>query len=497
MPIPVFVSYSHRNTHEKEALCGHLTTLPDVTLEVWSDTDILPGDRWEEKITTALNESKVAVLLVTTEFLNSQYITSKELPRLLERHQERDLRVIPVIARSCAWSLQKWLSSLQVLPKGGGPIWRDDSGSSVADSLNAVVLSINEALSSKSSKPEQREPVNLAASATSRVNPIVDGLDALAKLRDTVDVDSTIAQFRHDFRHARSQIECVRHYKQLHDELHTIHTRSYRQLVDNARWFPAEPSVCRSFDSVFADLQSSVRALKRIQQAAPADATSASWIKSIEAAVELLDTANNNLDADALSAAIGSLRRVLSQEPGRLDINMNSAARSINVAQLARAFASIHQALVSSGSTGKLLDDVQAGRSNLEALDEEWAALVRLHRDWEEVESTLRLIDESIGGSDRQPANDELRELRIQFSFLTDAVARLIVADSGDWLDALRDAHERLSAALAQRDDAGSRRRYVVFRSFAGRRFENLDAELKELCATLSVVGSRLAALGA
>jgi hypothetical protein len=498
MSIPVFVSYSHRNDQEKEALCGFLRSLPDVTLDVWSDKEIAPGDEWEKVIDAALDRAKVAVLLITTDFLNSQYVKSKELPRILQRQRVDNVRVVPVIARSCPWNLQKWLSSLQVLPAGGRPIWRDTSNS-VDDTLNEVAQAIMELLVPQISKESPREVrPSIAESAAARVNPIVDGLDALTALRQVTDVAETIASFREDFRNARLRIEFVTYYKRLHDELHTIHTRCYRQLVDNARWFPAEASVCRSFIAVHADLQTSVLELNRIEKKAPPGVAAANWIRSIEEAAANLGTATGTASTAALNAAIAGLRRVLTQEPGRLDVNMNGAARDMNVKQLVRALRNVRHVLVRDSATAMLVDDFDTGLRNLEVLEGEWTILVELHRAWEEVEATLRLIDESIRtAGDGDMVADELRELRIQFNFLTEAIARLIASDDGDWLDSLRDEHEKLSDALARGDDAGARHRYMSFRSLTARRFENLDADLKGLCRDLSQLGKRLDVLAA
>ena len=198
-----------------------------------------------------------------------------------------------------------------------------------------------------------------------------------------------------------------------------------------------------------------------------------------------------------LNDAITALGRVLRQEPGRLDINMNSAARDMNVRQVIRALRAVQGAMQRTDSNIRLMDDFLTGVDQLEGLEREWSQLVDQHRRWEEVESTLRLIDESIRALEGDLIGDPLAELRTQFSFLTGAVSKLIASDGGDWLDALRAVHEKLDAALAHGDEGGSRNHYVSFRSLLGRRFENLDTELKNLCRDLSSLGRRFDRLGA
>lgn len=82
----VFISYAHKDDQSwLDNLLSHLSWIKrQYNVEFWTDRDIEPGDAWHEEIQVALDRAKVAVMLVSPEFLASSYITSNELPKMLE-----------------------------------------------------------------------------------------------------------------------------------------------------------------------------------------------------------------------------------------------------------------------------------------------------------------------------------------------------------------------------------------------------------------------------
>ncbi|MCP5047132.1 MAG: toll/interleukin-1 receptor domain-containing protein, partial [bacterium] len=116
----IFISYSHQDETWKNRLVTQLKVLEmEAHCEVWHDREIRAGDDWLPGIETALAEADVAVLLVTADFLTSQFITEEEIPTLLKRREEDRLRVIPVIVKPSPWKRVKWLSPIQARPKDG------------------------------------------------------------------------------------------------------------------------------------------------------------------------------------------------------------------------------------------------------------------------------------------------------------------------------------------------------------------------------------------
>jgi hypothetical protein len=138
----IFISYSHRDTKEKEELEKYLKGIE--SLELWSDTHIGAGQQWRPEIDNALTRASVAVLLITANFLASSFVNTEEVPEILLRKKDNGLRVFPLIARECPWRLKPWLSDMQVRPPDAKPIWR--RGGSVEQELTLITYEVAEAV---------------------------------------------------------------------------------------------------------------------------------------------------------------------------------------------------------------------------------------------------------------------------------------------------------------------------------------------------------------
>lgn len=98
----IFVSYSHGDKKWLDKLMTFLRPFErEAELRVWSDKEIKPGSNWHADIQKALNEAEAAILLISQDFLASDYIASNELPQLLSAANERGLHIYPVIVSSC------------------------------------------------------------------------------------------------------------------------------------------------------------------------------------------------------------------------------------------------------------------------------------------------------------------------------------------------------------------------------------------------------------
>jgi HEAT repeat protein/serine/threonine protein kinase len=119
----VFISYSHRDEDWKDQLVTQLAVLEiEDILNVWDDREIEAGTDWKQNILDAIQSARVALLLVSADFLTSKFIRGTEIPLLLERAGECGLTIFPVIIRPCVWQAVKWLSAIQVRPIDGRPL---------------------------------------------------------------------------------------------------------------------------------------------------------------------------------------------------------------------------------------------------------------------------------------------------------------------------------------------------------------------------------------
>jgi hypothetical protein len=80
---------------------------------LWDDTKIRAGDRWRSEIQAALGRAAVAILLVSADFLASDFVAENELPPLLEAAAGEGVRILPVIVKPCAFTSVPTLAAFQ------------------------------------------------------------------------------------------------------------------------------------------------------------------------------------------------------------------------------------------------------------------------------------------------------------------------------------------------------------------------------------------------
>ncbi len=120
----VFISYAHKDREWLVKLQKHLKPLErQGAIEVWDDTKIQTSDEWLEKIRMALRSSKVAILLVSADYLASEFIQNEELSHLLEAAKaQKGVRIMPVILSPCRFVETPILAQFQAVNPPSMPL---------------------------------------------------------------------------------------------------------------------------------------------------------------------------------------------------------------------------------------------------------------------------------------------------------------------------------------------------------------------------------------
>jgi hypothetical protein len=111
----VFISYSHADVKWLKRLQLHLRPLERDGALVWDDTRLKAGSRWREEIRQALDETRVAVLLVSAAFIASDFINTDELPPLLKAAEEDGAIILPVIISASRFDRMESLSRFEAV----------------------------------------------------------------------------------------------------------------------------------------------------------------------------------------------------------------------------------------------------------------------------------------------------------------------------------------------------------------------------------------------
>jgi CheY-like chemotaxis protein len=175
-PVTLFYSYAHEDEPLRDELQDHLMILERRgVVRSWHDRSIVPGRDWSREIDEHLRSADVVLLLISKDFIASDYIMSAELHLAMERQRSGDAVVIPILLRQVDLQPEDAadmpfvnLLKPQGLPKDLKPVtsWsnRDEAWTNVASGLRATVNEI------RARRPERRSD-NRDIAATGSVAP--------------------------------------------------------------------------------------------------------------------------------------------------------------------------------------------------------------------------------------------------------------------------------------------------------------------------------------
>jgi hypothetical protein len=145
-PLKIFYCYAHEDRALRDLIDKHLSGLKrQGHVVVWYDREIQAGMEWEREIERRLSMAHIILLLVSADFMSSDYCYGKEMQRALEMHEQGKVRVLPILLRPVDWQDAPF-AKLQILPTGALPIteWQnqDKALADIAQQIRVVVTAL-------------------------------------------------------------------------------------------------------------------------------------------------------------------------------------------------------------------------------------------------------------------------------------------------------------------------------------------------------------------
>ena len=150
--VRLFYSYSHKDERLRNELETHLKLLQRRGLiDPWYDRNIDAGDDWKQEIDENMERAEIILLLVSADFLASDYCYEKEMTRALERYENGEARVIPVIVRDVNLKGVPF-AGLQYLPKDGRAVTKWPNKDSAWRNVSEGIEKVSEEMRKKSGR---------------------------------------------------------------------------------------------------------------------------------------------------------------------------------------------------------------------------------------------------------------------------------------------------------------------------------------------------------
>jgi len=497
----IFISYSHKDTVWLERFQLNLKPcLRGSELLLWDDTKIEAGSDWNEEINKALASSTVAVLLVTANFLASDFIINDELAFLLQAAKEKNVKVVPVAVSYSAWEKTP-LKNIQWANKPDRPL----SELSKADREKELVR-ICELVTSDFAGPACAPVQATVATATGAATPAAiatpaavaiiepatqsaeQGLLALVELMRNPQVQAKVATFDAVFETSSTQIEALGYYKDLHDLLHTLQFNCCNYLTNNivrrAKRDPDDETIWDDVDGYEQTLQNILGGLDKAAQQASIGRATLPWIQKLIDNLKTLFQCLEQKDIQQIDDAIKPIQRVLAVRPSQINACLAAAAEALPLPRLVEDLTKVRDSLdnarVSSVTVGRFAEGVQA----IEQLKENLNALIDSHNKWQEIDLEIRRIEGNMA-ADYSELEDSWADLKVLTVSQCDC-------SEEDWAQLLKKKIAELDKALADADAVKIRQSFQSYRAKSNARFFEVDLSLKELCSQLRKVGEPL-----
>ena len=109
----IFISYAREDSRVMRRLATYLRQ-HRATVNTWTDQELTAGERWRQTLLDKLRGCQVAVLLLSVDFNNSEFVATEEVPEFERRHRAGQLQVVPILAGPCRRDYFAWVGDLQL-----------------------------------------------------------------------------------------------------------------------------------------------------------------------------------------------------------------------------------------------------------------------------------------------------------------------------------------------------------------------------------------------
>lgn len=191
--VELFISYSHKDEELRQQLDKHLASLKrQKVIEAWHDRKIEAGMEWAKQIDDNLNKADIILLLISPDFISSNYCSEIEMEQAIKRHEAGEAIVVPIILEPCDW---RWLpfSKYQAFPKNAKPIttWTN-ANEAFLDVIQGIRIVVERLFEERQQKFKEKETAQ--ARYLQKVEEIlsfeaeisIPGQDTLDELREEV-----------------------------------------------------------------------------------------------------------------------------------------------------------------------------------------------------------------------------------------------------------------------------------------------------------------------
>lgn len=498
----IFISYSHKDPVWLERFQINLKPyLRGSEVLLWDDTKIEAGTDWKEEINKALDSATIAILLVSADFLASDFIARDELPFLLQAAKEKNVRIVSVAISSSAWETTP-LKDIQWANKPDRPLDKLDKADR-AEELVRICKKVASFFGEQDCAPPVHVPVETAPvaavltaaavatpAAVANIEPTTQsaeqGLLALVDLMRNPEVQAKVAAFDTVFETSSKQIEILGYYKDLHDLLHTLQFKFYTilSIARTAKKDPEDITIWDNVTSYVVELQDVLKGLNKAAQQTSNTRAALPWIQKLIDNLKALFESLEQNDATQLDKAIGPIQRILATEPSRINDRLAVAAEALPLPMLVDALSRVCDSLDSGRVNAVTMNKFEEGVHAIEELKGQLDALIDSHNQWQEIDIIIRRIEGAMAID-----NSDLEESWPELKAKTEAQCG---CSEEDWAQWLKKEIAKLDKALADADAPKIRQSFQGYRSRSNNRFYEVDLSLKELCSQLRKVGEPL-----